>query len=1003
MKKLLLISAIASLAAFCSCSNEDENLGANQVYDKVVATIESDGSSRTTMNGTYVNWVKDDQIGIFFQNGDNKAYTLVGDGGSTSGEFGVETPIEEGMVKVLAYYPYSTDATYTDEVLNINLEAEHTYSAASNNGFPMIAKIGADSQGKIQFKNAGAILAVTVKNLPAEYTYVTLSAADNDSKIAGKAKIAYDNEGQPKLEIVEDNSNSSTIKIKLAENRTEAIEECTFYFPLPVANYSKLTFSLHKSESDEPVVGKEKALNAARNMRYNATLVFDKVSTDIVAETTSTSAATEALSNGASSVQVSVAADEDNPTITLPSSDEGASVNLYFDKIEATTAITIAETSDATTNAAVTIAAPESDGDTNNNNFNIELPNSTVTLAANGESATYNEVTAATAENTLIISEGVTVKTLKVKKGHVRVHGKIDAISYEGENSETIYIIKEEGATIPETTTGFVVMSAAEWDLRKAIAEGGTVTLASDIDLALTTGGFLTIESDKSVSIDLNGKTLTTSNTSVSGSVPVDITVKGELSIKNGTIKTANTGLWTDGGKLTLLDCTIESQRTGASTVGGKNSSTLIIENCTANVAGTAFKAKGGSSMTLTNCTATTTSTSGAAVVTIDGSNSTLTISGGSYTGAAYTGDDYDKYVIGVKNGASATINTTVSGGNGGVTVLGSTATLTGGNYTGMKACGLYVGDNSTVTYSNCTFSGVEGDVVAKNGTVNGVVYTEYTNMQQVSSVDDLKTVITNGGTVTLASDIDLALTTGGFLTIESDKSVSIDLNGKTLTTSNTSVSGSVPVDITVKGELSIKNGTIKTANTGLWTDGGKLTLLDCTIESQRTGASTVGGKNSSTLIIENCTANVAGTAFKAKGGSSMTLTNCTATTTSTSGAAVVTIDGSNSTLTISGGSYTGAAYTGDDYDKYVIGVKNGASATINTTVSGGNGGVTVLGSTATLTGGNYTGMKACGLYVGDNSTVTYSNCTFSGVEGDVVAKNGTVNNQNYSEYTKIQ
>ncbi len=274
-----------------------------------------------------------------------------------------------------------------------------------------------------------------------------------------------------------------------------------------------------------------------------------------------------------------------------------------------------------------------------------------------------------------------------------------------------------------------------------------------------------------------------------------------------------------------------------------------------------------------------------------------------------------------------------------------------------------------------------------------------YTDVTCINSADDLKNIIIAGGECKLTSDIDLALTTGSFLTIESGKTVAIDLNGFTLTTSNTSVEGSCPDDITVNGELTITNGTVSTANTAIFAVGGKVSLNKCAINSSRTGSSTISVKENSTLTIENCTANVAGTAFRARGCSSMTLTDCTASTTTES--AVVSIEGANSTLTLNGGTYTGVQVA--THDRYVIAVKSGASATINTTVSGGNGGVTVLGSTATLTGGSYTGVKACGLYVGECSTVTYSNCTFSGAEGNVVALNGTVNGTTYSAYTKIQ
>ena len=104
-------------------------------------------------------------------------------------------------------------------------------------------------------------------------------------------------------------------------------------------------------------------------------------------------------------------------------------------------------------------------------------------MGASGESATYDDVTASTADETLIISQNVTVNTLKIKKGHVKVYGKIGDISREGtENGDVTYIIKEEDANITGTVgEGCVVVSAAEYDLRKAI-ENNKNLLSSDSD-----------------------------------------------------------------------------------------------------------------------------------------------------------------------------------------------------------------------------------------------------------------------------------------------------------------------------------------------------------------------------------------------------------------------------------------------------------------------------------------------------------------------------------------
>lgn len=57
--------------------------------------------------------------------------------------------------------------------------------------------------------------------------------------------------------------------------------------------------------------------------------------------------------------------------------------------------------------------------------FKIELPASTVTLDAVDGKATYAKVTAKTADHTLIIKEGVTVKELVIAGGNVEVYGTV--------------------------------------------------------------------------------------------------------------------------------------------------------------------------------------------------------------------------------------------------------------------------------------------------------------------------------------------------------------------------------------------------------------------------------------------------------------------------------------------------------------------------------------------------------------------------------------------------
>jgi len=71
----------------------------------------------------------------------------------------------------------------------------------------------------------------------------------------------------------------------------------------------------------------------------------------------------------------------------------------------------------------------------NSENLVIDLPQSTVTL--NG--GTHNSVTATTAANTLIIPENVTVKSLTVNQGSVKLYGEVGAVSKGSSYTGTIY------------------------------------------------------------------------------------------------------------------------------------------------------------------------------------------------------------------------------------------------------------------------------------------------------------------------------------------------------------------------------------------------------------------------------------------------------------------------------------------------------------------------------------------------------------------------------------
>lgn len=175
----------------------------------------------------------------------------------------------------------------------------------------------------------------------------------------------------------------------------------------------------------------------------------------------------EAIQSGATEVIVTEAPKKD-ATITIPKVFEQDNETAVSISIPATTAaITIEEDTQEVQSAPkeVTITAPTT------SNLTINLPNSTVTL--NGES--YTTVTATTADNTLIIPEGVKVENLTVNRGNVEIYGDlaVKVAKGSGYKGTIIYFIStvEQLRALATEVNGGTTFS------------GMQIKLSNDIDL----------------------------------------------------------------------------------------------------------------------------------------------------------------------------------------------------------------------------------------------------------------------------------------------------------------------------------------------------------------------------------------------------------------------------------------------------------------------------------------------------------------------------------------
>ena len=229
MRNIMYLSFAAFIFAMSGCSNETFEEGYGRTgNDILVATIPS-VESRTYMDGVSVKWSAGDKIGIFSQSNNsvsyaNNEYTLSSEAGTQSAEFSGSC---EGEKKV-AYYPYSEDVTYDGTKISYDMPVSYTYKSENpkdNNGAPMACLISKDAQNQVSFKNAGALIYIMVKNIPAGYTRAILTYQGTGAPdIAGNVEITFTAEGIPTLKTL---TNSNVTEVSGTDNKVVTINFTT--------------------------------------------------------------------------------------------------------------------------------------------------------------------------------------------------------------------------------------------------------------------------------------------------------------------------------------------------------------------------------------------------------------------------------------------------------------------------------------------------------------------------------------------------------------------------------------------------------------------------------------------------------------------------------------------------------------------------------------------------------------------------------------------------------
>ena len=539
--------ATAALTAF-SCSQEEFENSGWKGNITVNATFEGAGTdTRTTVNDKYkILWQDTDALGLFCSNAEsnysNTKLEYASGAGQTSATFNGSKP--SGETAVFSIYPYQQNMSVSGNTLTMTLPATLTNYNGSSNG-PMYAKVtNPDNLSALSFKHMAAMIKLTVNKIPAEATTFKIIASNN---IAGTCTVDL-TAADPILTVASNGSKEITASFTASND----IKSRNFYIPLPTGTYSSITAQLTNG-SDK--VYFTKTLNDKILGRRDILVVppLDCV----VVDATTPSALSTALADSKNLPQEAPTAatvtdiavsgsfnttSGSNDGIAIPVL-QNSDINLTFNTAPTTSTaapLTLTDKTNtsvsapaATATNSVSLAVPETTAEQEAPSVAITMPSTTVTLAAVGNKATYNEVTATTAQQTLIINAGVTVKKLTVKGGNLKIYGKVEQLVHDAGNT-TIYIIKGTEASLPATIDSKFVVQSDVAVLKTAFANGEDFKLSADADI---TGQSVSVPAGKSVVLDLNGYTLTADN-SATGKIIVlgKMTLKDSSTEKKGKI-----------------------------------------------------------------------------------------------------------------------------------------------------------------------------------------------------------------------------------------------------------------------------------------------------------------------------------------------------------------------------------------------------------------------------------------------------------------------------------
>lgn len=858
MKIKFLFSMAMAATLLAACSNEDQWGDSTPLQEgQLRATME--GTNPTTRVGFAESgdfyWSNTDALGVQTvpaagaDNTENSTFgkfTLSSGGGTASAVF-----TGSGTAATYAVYPYSEEHSISGSSLTFHFRATYdkltkvdqdffTTTQGEGNSFNT-AMWGTITGQSVTMKHLGGVFCIKFDEMPYASGTLTLSVANK--RINGDYTVTLEDDVE--IQAV-DITTSTTETEGVAENEVQipftnatVNQPGVFYVPVPTGSYESVRVSLTNGSNETSTVVGDYTITRKRAVPLE--LEASSLTGESERNESLSDASTALTNTDTKTVTVSgeVTAENEVTVFSETASETPATKTLVLENVASGASLTIKDpTADQSTTSTVTneftLSIPYSEtaeGETTYDplDLTVNMPNTTVTLAGNGGKATYGEVTASTAENTLIVSAGVSINKLTVTKGNIRLQGDAaisEIVNSKGSDAKLYIYVEGAGYELPGNLGDNIeVVDASVDDLKEICATGGEYTLNSDI-----TGDFV-VSATEPVIINLNGHTITNvSGDNFTVNIGSTLTINGEGIVDNISHQKAciyNNGTVTlNGGTYT------RSKETGSSPTDpgtDPNSFYNILNHGIMTIkAGVTVEQAGGFSSLIDNGYYNYTSGNARTgyVSGTNHANPSLTIEGGEFQGGINTVKNDDGATLTINDGTFANTTQATVQNNNVVTINGGTFNPTGTATDALQTRYFDGGNNA-------------GQSTITAGTFNGNLYFEGASA----------TLEVSGGTFTdpsvlkyRAENADIAInlvedkTVEGFITQNGQK-LSIDMGGHTLTLGDPTV-GSAGTEtnscqLLQGSEVTFRNGTLTSLNENIVIQNYcKLLLEDMTLDT---------------------------------------------------------------------------------------------------------------------------------------------------------------------------